>query len=61
VQFTGTEGADALLNDGTFGHARYGPPRVSVDRLIRWIADWVDRGGPSLGKPTHFEARDGRY
>jgi hypothetical protein len=24
-------------------------------------ADWVRRGGESLGKPTHFEARDGKY
>lgn len=23
--------------------------------------DWVRRGGESLGKPTHYEARDGRY
>jgi hypothetical protein len=26
-----------------------------------WVADWVARDRPSLGKPTKFEARDGRY
>ena len=29
--------------------------------MVQWIADWVMRGGESLGKPTHFESRDGRF
>jgi len=24
-------------------------------------ADWLLRDGPTLDKPTHFEARDGRF
>lgn len=60
-QFTGTEAADALLNDGSQGRRRYGEPRVSAERLIEWIADWIARGGESLGKPTHFETRDGQF
>jgi hypothetical protein len=38
-----------------------GPPRVNMDQLIAWQADWLLRGLPSLGKDTHFEVRDGRY
>ena len=38
-----------------------GAPRVPIEQMIDWVADWVARGGPSLGKPTHFETRDGKY
>lgn len=61
VQFTGHESPDALLNDGSRGREKYGEPRVSASVLIEWIADWVARGGESLGKPTHFETRDGQF
>lgn len=61
VTFTGEEAADALLSNGQLGHRLYGYPRVPVDRMVEWIADWVRRGGMSLGKPTHFEAREGRF
>ena len=30
-------------------------------QLIAWTADWVARAMPSLGKPTKYEVRDGRY
>jgi hypothetical protein len=35
-------------------------PKAKVEQLMAWVADWVARGGKSLGKPTHLEARDGR-
>jgi len=61
VVFTGQEAPDALLSDGGKGRALFGPPRLDIDTLIRWIADWVMRGGESLDKPTHFEVRDGKF
>jgi nucleoside-diphosphate-sugar epimerase len=60
-KFAGEESPTALLNNGQMGHRRYGLPRVSVDQLIEWTAQWVMSGGSSLGKPTHFESRDGRF
>lgn len=60
-QFHGTEAADALLSNGQFGHAWFGYPRVPLETMLRWIADWVQRGGESLGKPTHFGTRDGKF
>jgi hypothetical protein len=34
---------------------------VDMKHLLAWVADWVKRGGQSLGKPTHFEVRDGKF
>ena len=61
VDFNGKEAGEALINDGSLGHRLYGAPRVDVDRQMRWVADWVMRGGRLLNKPTHFESRDGKF
>jgi nucleoside-diphosphate-sugar epimerase len=61
VTLVGTEGADALLSNGQRGHQLYGYPRVPVRQLMAWIADWLKRDGPTLGKPTHFESREGAF
>ena len=57
----GREAPDALLSDGALGRARLGAPRVAVERLLDWTADWQLRGGATSGKPTHFASRDGRF
>ncbi len=61
VSFTGAEADDALLCDAAQANRLFGPPRVDTDRMLRWVADWVQRGGESLGKPTHYEVRDGKF
>jgi nucleoside-diphosphate-sugar epimerase len=60
-RFQGTEGRLALLGDARECHRLLGPPEVSTDRLVAWVADWVARGGRSLGKPTGYEKADGRF
>ncbi|MEW4530954.1 NAD-dependent epimerase/dehydratase family protein [Maioricimonas sp. JC845] len=61
VRFTGDENDDALLNSAVEADAQWGPPRVGVDDLLQGIAAWLQRGGERLGKPTHFEVRDGTF
>ena len=58
---TGTERADALLSSTTLMASSFAPLSVSVDEMRRRVADWVERGGPLLGKPTKFETRDGKF
>lgn len=57
----GEEATDALLNNGTMGHQRYGSPRFSAHQIIDWVGEWVTNDKPLLGKPTHFESRSGKY
>lgn len=61
VAFTGTESADAFLSNAQRSHALFGRPRVAIDQLLDWIADWHRRGGAVLGKPTKFQIRDGQF
>lgn len=61
AQFEGHEASDALLSNGKQAFDKFGRPRVPAEQMIAWIADWVERGGASLAKPTHFEDRAGKF
>ena len=61
VAITGNEAPTAWLVDTTEAQRLFGAPRVPLATMLEWQADWVLRGQPSLGKPTHFETRDGKY
>lgn len=61
VELSGTESDTAWLNDATKCHQLFGPPRIPEEVLIDWVADWIRNRRPLLGKPTHFEVRDGNY
>lgn len=57
----GEESSTALLNNASRCWEMFGPPSICLDVMIEWTADWVRHGGRSLGKPTHYETRDGRF
>jgi hypothetical protein len=57
----GKEEPTAWLTNTSQAVKLFGLPVVDTDQLIKWTADWVSRSMPSLGKPTKYEVRDGRY
>ena len=61
ARFVGVEGERALLNDARVAHRHLGAPHVTAAEAMARVADWVEGGGPTLGKPTKFEVRDGRF
>jgi nucleoside-diphosphate-sugar epimerase len=59
--FVGKEAETAWLIDTGEAVRLFGPPSVPLERMIDWVADWVARDMPTLGKDTHFGVRDGAY
>jgi nucleoside-diphosphate-sugar epimerase len=57
----GTEAPTAWLTDTAQAVRLFGPPRINLATMIDWVAEWVAHDRPSLGKPTHYEVRDGVY
>ena len=60
-RFEGREAADALLSDASRMREQFREPETPLETMLDWVTDWVAHGRPTLGKPTHFEARDGAY
>jgi nucleoside-diphosphate-sugar epimerase len=59
--FQNTEADSALLSNASRCHRLFGYPSVSLRQMIEWVAHWVEVGGPTLAKPTHYERREGRF
>jgi hypothetical protein len=57
----GKEEPTAWLTNTSQAVKLFGLPVVDTEQLINGTADWVQRDMPSLGKPTKYEVRDGRY
>lgn len=61
VTFSGEAGEAVYLSDATRSHELFGSPSIDLSCMLEWTAEWMSSGGRSLGKPTHFEVRDGQF
>lgn len=61
ARFSGAEADDALLSDTTRMRRDLSPPEMPLETMLDWVADWVRHVRPLLGRPTHFETRDGAF
>jgi nucleoside-diphosphate-sugar epimerase len=60
-KFAGTEQPTAWHNDCSEAQRLFGDPVVPLDAMIKWNADWLNRGLPIHNKPTHYEEREGSF
>ncbi|MBJ3784973.1 NAD-dependent epimerase/dehydratase family protein [Devosia sediminis] len=59
--FANEEAETCLLVNCDKANGIFGNPVVSIDPMIRWVAEWVKSGKPTLGKPSKFEVRSGEF
>jgi nucleoside-diphosphate-sugar epimerase len=60
-KLVGKEAATGWVTNTKRMVATFGAPRVPLEQMIDWTADWVSRSMPTHNKPTHYEVRDGQY
>lgn len=60
-KFKHQEQDTALLSDASEAFRIFGRPLVSVDQMIELIAAWIETGGKTIDKPTHFQEREGKF
>ncbi len=60
-RFINLEAQTGWINNAARMVAEFGAPRVPLSAMIDWTADWLQCGGRSLEKPTHYDVRDGQY
>lgn len=60
-EFVNSEAPTSLLNNASQYHSIFGYPKVSIREMITWTALWINGGGETINKPTHFQERSGNY
>lgn len=59
--FINTEESTALLSNTGVSNDLFGYPKVLLNQMIELIAEWVNQGGKTINKPTHFQERQGKF
>lgn len=60
-QFINEEQETALLSNTSELSRLFGYPRVTLKEMIEIIAAWLEEGGKTINKPTHFQERTGQF
>lgn len=59
--FVNEEQNTSLLSNAAEAYRLFGPPKVSIDQMIELVSGWINAGGKTLDKPTHFQEREGKF
>jgi hypothetical protein len=60
-RFVNEENATALLSNAAESFNLFGYPTVPLKKIIHLLAAWVEQGGKTINKPTHFQEREGQF
>ncbi|GAB2678474.1 NAD(P)-dependent oxidoreductase [Saccharopolyspora gloriosae] len=60
-RFDGVESGNAYVMDGSELQREFGFPGTTLAEMVDEVAAWVAESGPTIGKPTKFQQRDGLF
>ncbi len=60
-EFINGEEETALLSNAAESCRLFGHPKVSLQKMIEVIVAWLNEGGKTINKPTHFQERSGQF
>jgi nucleoside-diphosphate-sugar epimerase len=60
-EFINQEEDTALLSNAAESCRLFGYPKVPVKNMLELIVAWINEGGRTINKPTHFQERSGQY
>jgi nucleoside-diphosphate-sugar epimerase len=59
--FINEEENTALLSNAAESCRLFGQPGVPLNKMLELVVGWINEGGRTINKPTHFQERSGQY
>jgi hypothetical protein len=60
-KFINEEQPTAFLSNAAESFRLFGYPKVTLKQMMEVILGWLNEGGKTINKPTHFSERKGKY
>jgi len=60
-QFINEEQSTSFLSNAAESFRLFGYPKVTLKQMMEIVLEWLNQGGRTLNKPTHFSERKGKY
>lgn len=60
-EFLNEEQPTALLSNASESFRLFGYPKVPLMKMMELLVEWINQGGKTLNKETHFQERKGKF
>ncbi len=60
-QFINEEQPAALLSNAAESFRLFGYPKTPLKQIMELLVEWINQGGKTINKPTHFQEREGQF
>jgi nucleoside-diphosphate-sugar epimerase len=60
-EFINEEQPTALLSNAAESFRLFGYPKTPLKQIMELLVEWINQGGKTINKETHFQERKGKY